>query len=215
MDREELGESSSSQSVKLFIRTVQRGARGKDVCLFSDGSSFLLPSGFAKAHGLVPGRTLDSEDILALEKEIQKTNAVRKALDLLVRREHTERQLTRKLLQRGFSEDIVTDALSVVKKDGSLSEERFCSAWIQSRLRNHPEGRMKLKAGLMKAGIKKDMAERFLAEIYTREDEMHMLERAAEKLSRNGSLTEENLIKKLCFRGFSCTQVLYYIKSVR
>ncbi len=214
MDREELGESSSSQNVSITVRAVQRGARGKDNCLFSDGSSFLLPPGFAKKHNLIPGLSLTVGEVLALKHQAEYVSAMRKALEYLAGREYSVQQLYHKLVQKGFSEEIIQKVLSVLQKEGSIDEERFCRSWILSRLKKHPEGSVKMKAGLMKAGIKRIMAEKILSELYPEEEQLRMLQRAAEKLERRGPLGKEKFIKKLCSRGFSYRQVLYYIENI-
>ncbi len=214
MDREELVESSSSQNVSITVRAVQRGARGKDICLFSDGSSFLLPPGFAKKHNLLPGITLSYGEARVIKHQAAYVSVMRKALEYLAEREYTVQQLHHKLVRKGYSEEIIQEALARLQEEGSLDEDRFCRSWIISRLKKHPEGSVKLKAGLIKAGIKRAMAEKYLAEMYPEDEELRMLERAAEKLERTGTLEKEKFIKKLCSRGFSYRQVLYYIENI-
>ncbi len=214
MDREELEESSSSQNVSITVRAVQRGARGKEICFFSDGSSFLMPSGFARNHGVAPGLTLSDRDVHVLKYKALKVSAMRKALEYLGWREHTALQLKMKLVRKGFSEAVVQDVITSLREDGSLDEERFCRSWISSRLRKHPEGAIKLKAGLMRAGIPGAMAEKQLLELYPEEEQLRMLQRAAEKMSRSTALPKEKFVKKLCSLGFSCKQVLYYIENI-
>lgn len=214
MVREELEESSSSQNDKLIITAIQRGVRKKDTCLFSDGSSFLLPPGFMKEHSLVPGMALSIREALLLRKKAQILSVKQKGLELLSRREHTYLQLKNKLILKGFDKEIISEVLDDLKAEGSLDEVRFCRVWLRSRLKKHPEWRPLLLAGLMKAGVKRSMAEEIVTEVLMGEDQGSLIELAAEKINRGNRLKDEKLIKKLISRGFSYKQVIQYIKSL-
>ena len=59
--------------------------------------------------------------------------ARRTALDLLARREHSRREMLRKLQQRGASAAMCEATLDQLEEDGLLSDERFCEAYIHAR----------------------------------------------------------------------------------
>ncbi len=214
MDREELEESSSSQNDNLSIKSIKRGAKKKDICLFSDGSSFLLPEGFAGKNNLYPGKELDSSNILLLEKKASLYSAELKCLEFLGVREHTAAQLEQKLLKRGYRLEIIQEVLDTLQAEGSLDEERFSITWIHSRLNRHPEGMLKLKAGLMKAGVQRSLAERVLSGQINEDEQRNILKRAAEKIEKRNPGNEKKLIKKLYSQGFSYKQVINYIESL-
>ncbi len=56
------------------------------------------------------------------------------ALRLLARREHSILELRRKLVGRGYGEEIVTPLLSELVEEGVLSEERFAESYVRSRV---------------------------------------------------------------------------------
>ncbi|MDH3354993.1 MAG: recombination regulator RecX [Chromatiales bacterium] len=56
-----------------------------------------------------------------------------KGLDLLVRREHSRKELKGKLSQRGFSEDAVESTLDLLEQDGDLNDGRFAEAFVYFR----------------------------------------------------------------------------------
>lgn len=185
-----------------------------DICLFSDGSSFLLPHGFAEKNSLYPGKVLDSSNILLLEKKASIYAAELKCLEFLGVREHTAAQLEQKLLKRGYRLEIIHEVLDILQAEGSIDEERFSIAWIHSRLNRHPEGMLKLKAGLMKAGVKRSLAERILSEQINEDEQMSILKRAAERIEKRNPGNEKKLIKKLYSKGFSYKQVINYIEGL-
>ncbi|MGE7992152.1 recombination regulator RecX [Pseudomonas sp. NPDC089554] len=57
----------------------------------------------------------------------------RTAMDLLARREHGRVELTRKLRQRGASDELIEQALDRLTEDGLLSEARYLESFINHR----------------------------------------------------------------------------------
>ena len=53
-----------------------------------------------------------------------------KGLSLLVRREHSRKELMGKLLLRSFSEQTIEHSLGRLEQDGSLSDARFAEAFV-------------------------------------------------------------------------------------
>ena len=68
-------------------------------------------------------------------------DAYDRALRLLSQREHTEKEIRRKLSEKGCGREEIDSAVSRLIAEGSLSEERFAESFIRSRLRRNPEGR--------------------------------------------------------------------------
>ena len=56
-----------------------------------------------------------------------------RALDLLARREHSQRELKRKLLQRDFAEPVIDELLTQLIRENLLSDERFAEAYVNMR----------------------------------------------------------------------------------
>ncbi len=214
MGREEQGESSSSQNVNISLTAIRRGAKGKDECIFSDGSSFFISRGSSPRLGLVKGRSYSRAQVLGLEHKALTEEVTRRALNLLSFREHSRMQLRIKLAAREYSGEVIEEVLNLLEDEGSLNEERFCRSWIRSRLRKHPEWGRVLVAGLVKAGISMRFAEKIVAEELENEDEYLVLCRAAAGIEKNRRNTGKKLIKKLISRGFSYNQVINYSSTL-
>ena len=58
----------------------------------------------------------------------------RLALELLARREHTRRELIRKLIARGFADDVIMPVLEELERSGVLAEARFMDSFVRSRI---------------------------------------------------------------------------------
>jgi regulatory protein len=76
----------------------------------------------------------------------------RAALELLARREHSRRELMRKLATRGFPDDVVTHALDELERTGALADERFTDSFVRSRVAKG-QGPQRIRAELAQRGI--------------------------------------------------------------
>ena len=74
------------------------------------------------------------------------------AVRLLARREHSRRELRRKLASRGHDADVVEEALAELARDGVQSDARFAEGYVRSAIgRGH--GPVKIRADLRARGI--------------------------------------------------------------
>jgi regulatory protein len=54
-------------------------------------------------------------------------------MDYLARREHSDQELVKKLLSKGFGADIVDETSQRLKAEGLQSDERFAGAYVRHR----------------------------------------------------------------------------------
>ena len=76
----------------------------------------------------------------------------RVALELHARREHTHRELARKLAARGFPEDVIGPALDALERSGALANARFTDSFVRSRIAKG-QGPQRIRAELAQRGI--------------------------------------------------------------
>ena len=97
-------------------------------------------------------------DVLeAGEATVDEPACTRVALALLTRREHSRRELTRKLAARGFPDDVVTSALDELERTGALADARFTDSFVRSRVAKG-QGPQRIRAELAQRGIADDDA---------------------------------------------------------
>jgi regulatory protein len=82
----------------------------------------------------------------------------RAALEHLARREHSRRELTRKLAARGFPDDVITSALDNLERTGALADARFTDSFVRSRV-GKGQGPQRIRAELAQRGIAEDEAD--------------------------------------------------------
>lgn len=94
-------------------------------------------------------------------EEDPRVRARRIAMDLLARREHSRRELERKLRTREVPAGLATEVLDELIADGLLDNARFAEAFVRSRS-GRGRGPRKILAELAERGIDASLAERAL-----------------------------------------------------
>ena len=125
------------------------------------------------------------------------------ALRYLSIREHNRRELTLKLRNKGYEEDIINRTLDNLEEDGSLSEQRYVEAYIRSSNNRHPEGRPVMMARLLSKGADRAVCARVLDDIYNEEYVCALITRASGKKDRIGLLKA----------GFTSADIAKYMLS--
>lgn len=83
------------------------------------------------------------------------------AIRLLARREHSELELRRKLVQRNFSTELIDAVVAQLLADNLLSEERFTEAFVRARSARG-FGPQRIRAELQQRGIEPAMIDNCL-----------------------------------------------------
>jgi regulatory protein len=89
---------------------------------------------------------------------LDEPGCARAALELLGRREHSRRELTRKLAARGFPPDVITSVLDELEGTGALADARFTDSFVRSRIAKG-QGPQRIRAELAQRGITDDEAD--------------------------------------------------------
>lgn len=134
------------------------------------------------------------------------------AVSYLERAEHSAELLRRKLKQKGHSDSAIQKVLSYAQKRNWLSDERYAGAFLRNRSIRKAEGKTRLLAELAARGISKEIAAKAVEEFFAQKSEASLLQRAAEKLKRQGK-TKEQAQQSLIRLGFPWGRIKSYIKD--
>ncbi len=97
------------------------------------------------------------DDLPAAAPPVQGADAARnQALRLLASREHSRRELERKLLARGYEASLLVGVLDDLTATGLLSDERMAETYVAGRLRKG-FGPMRLRQELRERGLDDDL----------------------------------------------------------
>lgn len=137
-----------------------------------------------------------------------KSLAKEKALKLLELRPRSERELKQKLRQKGFSEKIIFEVVSDLKKVDLINDEKFAESWASLRLANKPMGKYLLKQELFRKGLKKELIEDVIKKSFEDEKEVELAVKLLERRKKLFNNLEDRKVQKkladfLLRRGFS------------
>ena len=83
-------------------------------------------------------------------------------MDLLARRDHSEQELQRKLLARGYTPETVREALAGLKASGMQNDARFTEEYICNRL-DKGYGPVRISRELYERGVNKELVTQMLS----------------------------------------------------
>lgn len=145
-------------------------------------------------------------------KEANETEVYAAAVALLARREHSARELARKLHSRGYTPPLVDSVLTRLAAERLQSDERYAEAYLHQRSEKG-YGPLRIQAELQERGV----GEQLIAECMRRaldEGEIDWYERAAAVYARKfGGRPIEDVKERakrqrfLYYRGFSHEQI--------
>lgn len=131
--------------------------------------------------------------------EKDKTRAVNYGLRLLNARQKTEKEITDKLKDKNYPDDIIYYVLSYLKSYGYLDDKKYVELYLKEKININRFGRMKLKNKLIQKGISSELIEEGLEGI----DEVMMIENAvylANKKINSLSGQESMVIRQKVYR---------------
>ena len=147
---------------------------------------------------LIPFR----KNILVKMKTLDEPKAIRlKIMDFLSRREHSSREILKKMSNRVESKEMLLDSIKELVDEGLLSDERFAESYFQSR-KNKGYGPLRIRNELKQRGVGDQI-------FFSLSNEVDWSKYALEALKKkmNGDLPSETkdvlkLKRFLNYRGF-------------
>ncbi|MCP4161137.1 MAG: regulatory protein RecX [Deltaproteobacteria bacterium] len=208
--------NSSSQNVKLFITGITR--RGSSISGYSvwisDGSSFFVSTEFLEENSIELNKSVDLEFLEKMEIEADSIKAYEKALDLISMSEQSSGGLYLKLRRKGFKDLSCKIAVSKLKAKQLLNDERFAEMWIFSRLQRHPEGKLKILAGLSARGVPSDIARIAIEKNISEADLEKAVMVAGNKILVKFSNSLQKTRIALFRRGFTNREIDYFLDNI-
>jgi regulatory protein len=139
-------------------------------------------------------------------------SAYQRALTRLARRDHSESELRRALLERGHEGEEVEAALRRLRSEGYLDDRGFAERYARSRLAGRGLGRLRVQQGLRERGVDRGTAEAGLRAAVRDVPEAGVLEAVARRYWRQRTRDEPALrLRKLWAfllrRGFPASLV--------
>ncbi|MBR2403601.1 MAG: regulatory protein RecX [Lachnospiraceae bacterium] len=141
----------------------------KKVMIYLDnGDSFVLYKGEAAKLSLFENEMIDDVKYQQIMKEILGKRATKRAMHLLEQQDRTEKQLRDKLVQGGYPDACIEQAIAYVKSYHYVDDYRYATVYI--RYHQAKESRQKLTQKLMMRGISRDIIMQALEEEFVTDE---------------------------------------------
>ena len=117
--------------------------------------AFVLYKGELRSMGLKQNSAITEHQLFQITSEILPKRAKKRAMNLLQKRQYTEKQLRDKLKQGLYQEEVIADAVEYVKSFHYIDDLRFASDYILYYSEYRSRGR--IENDLIKKGIDRDV----------------------------------------------------------
>ena len=140
------------------------------------------------------------------------------ALKMLVRRELSEAQLRQRLLRRQHDPDAIEAALTRLKSERNLDDERVAGAIARSETNLKKRGRYRVTRQIEAAGIASSIAKRIVDETFAAIDGDALIAQALARRLRGRSRIEDDrefqrLYRYLVAQGFEPDRVMALLRT--
>ena len=167
---------------------------------------------------LTKGKILETFEIDEITYEDEIAKAFNRGLNFLSFQMRSEYEVKRKLLEAGFGESVVLEAIRKLEKLGFLNDETYSKALLETKKKTARKGPKAIKQDLVRKGIDKETQNKVL-DSFTYEEQLSIAKELAEKAVRaNQNKTPIQIKQKiqelLTRKGYSFTIVTEILDRV-
>ena len=171
--------------------TYKKGKQDK-IHISVDGEySFTVDETYFLSMGIWNGKDVDSDELEDIKQTVSVRRAYNYAVNLLSRRDHSERELMTKLTQKGYS-DGAEEAIRKLRNGGYVSDERFARLYVRELQTFKKYGKRRIEQELYRKGVDREIIREVLDE--TDFDESELVSLIERKYGRY--LTDEKGVSK-------------------
>lgn len=191
----------------MTVTDIIETTKQKVKVVFDDQLTLVLYKGELKQYCLKKGAEVPEDLPRRIEKEVLYKRATKYAMNLLVKRDYTAKELTDRLLRAGYSETAGREALRYVSSYGYVRDEDYARRYLETYSDRKTFKVMQLE--LLRKGIPEEIISR-AREAAETADEQELLRKLAEKKAAALNLSEDKdcqkLLRFLLGKGFSYSQ---------
>lgn len=187
----------------MFVTAVTETTRKKVKIEFDHQFTLVLYKGELKAFSLREGAEVPDDTIERIEDQILKKRATKYAMNLLVKKDYTSKELTDKLTKAGYTENSAGAALAYVSSYHYVDDLSYTRRYLETY--SDRKSIKKMQMELRQKGISDELFTQARDEAQM-EDESDTLRYYAQKKARSLDLSQnkdrQKLLRFLVGRGF-------------
>lgn len=201
--------------MNYIVTSIEKSDRGRKVLCLDNKIELQLYAGEVRKYGLEMGSQVSEELYQEILHEILGKRATKRAMHLLERQEKTEYQLREKLRQNSYPQEAIEDAIEYVKRYHYVDDLRYAKTFVLYH--QEKRSRLRLKTDLLRRGIKGDVIDAALEEVFTFDEREQMRELLAKRRFPQ-NLGDDGEFRKnyqfLMRRGFKSSDILSVMKAM-
>jgi len=153
------------------------------------------------------GMELSSAELGAIEQGEIRQECLDRAMKYLSGRLHSREELRKKLVRQEYSQQLIDEVLDELRRLGYVDDSRFAKTKALSAAQHKHHGPRRAMMELMRAGVKKDVAEVAVGEVYESNDNVAEARKLAQKQAArlrklDPQVARRRLAGMLARRGF-------------
>lgn len=185
------------------VTKIEEQKNKKRFNIFVDDAFFCgLNKETAILFGLKVGKNIESSELERAIFESEVKSAFEKAIDYISSRMHTKKELSDKLLKKGYTKEVIIEALRKLEDYGYVNDELFAKQFINE---NNKYSKKILSNKLRQKGIECDIIDKFLSD-KGQETEEYLCDKYVQKYLKskkvNDSASKQKLYASIARRGF-------------
>lgn len=201
--------------MNYIVTSIEKSDRGRKVLCLDNKIELQLYAGEVRKYGLETGSQVSEELYQEILHEILGKRATKRAMHLLERQEKTEYQLREKLRQNSYPQEAIEDAIEYVKRYHYVDDVRYAKTFVLYH--QEKRSRLRLKTDLLRRGIKGDVIDAALEEVFTFDEREQMRElltkrRFPQNVGDDGEFRKN--YQFLMRRGFKSSDILSVMKAM-
>jgi len=204
----------------VITRIVEPKGRPQRRRIYFDGKfAFTVKLNVVAKFRLREGMNLSPEQIEAIERGEIRQECLDRAMKYLSGRLHSGQELSRKLLRQEYSQAMIDEVLVELRRLGYVNDERFAKTKALSAAQHKHHGPRRAMMELMKAGVKREVAQGAVAEVYESNDNVAEARKLAHKQAArlkklHPQVARRRLVGMLQRRGFDYDSIKPVIEEV-
>ncbi|MBP3300736.1 MAG: RecX family transcriptional regulator [Clostridia bacterium] len=195
----------------ILITQVRPYRRTKLFEVYSEtGLEFLANEKFLLDFSIRPYAEYSEEEFEPIRARALLLDGIRKAVDILSRKDYSKKELLRKLKEKGIPEEAAIGAVCYMEQRGYQDDYRYAKRLAE--LGKQSYGRARVEQMLYHHGIERDTVREVLEEVFQNdEDEHEKIDRIFASAARGKDLTDpaarNKVYAKLVRLGYSSSAV--------
>lgn len=181
--------------------------------IFVDGKySFSLLESQLLEGSVRIGHELSADELDNLKNDSTFGKAYARALELIMRRLRSEKELYDYARRKEWSDDIRDRVIEKLRIKGYIDDVKFAEAWVRSRVATKPSSRRKLELELRQKGVVPAIIESALQSDDSDHDELDALRRIVTK-RRSRYSDPQKFMAYLARQGFSYDAIKHVLSE--